>query len=95
MPLPANPHRIIPQLRAEGLLYHQNRLKRLDIHVGEQPLKPPSHSLSCHPKGLVDLPAVRALEHHVAGPVRLQLDREVLRPDQRPQGLQERLVLLG
>jgi hypothetical protein len=50
-----NPNRIIPQLRPKGLLNHQNRFKRLNINLTEQPLKPPPNSLPCHPKGFVNL----------------------------------------
>ena len=66
VPFLANSHRMLPQLGSKRLLYHQNRLKRLHVYVAEEPLKPPPHSLPCHPKGLVDFLAICPLENHIA-----------------------------
>jgi len=92
IPLPADPHRILPQLRPKRLLYHQNRFEGLDVHVAEEPLKPPPHSLPRHPKGFMNLLAVCPLEDHIAGLIRLQLYPQILRFNKLSQFFQELLV---
>lgn len=94
-PFPTHPHRIIPQLRPERLLYHQNRFERLHVHVAEEPLKPPPYTLPCHPKRLVNLLAIGAPEDDMAGPTRLQFHPQVFRLHQFLQIFQECLVLFG
>ena len=95
IPLPAYPHRILPQLRPEGLLDHQNRLECLHVHLAEEPVKSPPNSLSRHPKRFMNLLAIGALENHVAGPTRLQFHPQIFRIHQDLEILQECFVFLG
>ncbi len=90
-----NPNRILPQLGPKHLFNEQNSLKRFNIHPAKQPVKPPSYTLPCHSKGLVNLLAIYPFKHHIAGPTRLQIHPQILRFHQFLQVLQKRLVLLG
>ena len=70
--------RVFSQLCTEDLLYHQDRQKRFDVHVVEQPLKTPAYPLPCDSKGFVNLLAVGAFKNHVTGTATLQFHPKVL-----------------
>jgi len=95
IPLPTNPNRIFPQLRAKGFFDHQYCGKRINVYLVKEPLKSPSHPLPCHPKGLVNLLTICPLQYHITRPTRLQLHPQVFRFYQGLQALQKRLVLFG
>ena len=77
MPFFADLDRIFPQLGTEYLLYHQDGQKCLDVHVVEQPLKPPAYPLPRDSEGLVNLLAIGAFKNHVAGTATLQFHPKV------------------
>lgn len=93
--LPADPDRVVAELRTEGPLDEQDGLEGGDVDIIIYTSEPPADALTSRAVGLVDLLTVRALEHHVAGAVRSQLDPQVLRLHQPLQDLQEHAVLLG
>lgn len=65
---------VLTQAGAERLLDEQDGLETGDVNLVEQPPEAPTDTLTRHSKAPVDRLAVRAAQHHVAGPVRLQLD---------------------
>ena len=95
VPLLADPDRMVTQLRAEHLLQKQYGLECLHIDMVEQPVEPPSDTLTGHAKGPVDLLPISPFQDHVARFSMLQLDPQVLRLDQALQVLQKCLVFLG
>ena len=90
----ADANGILPEFRAKGLLDEQDALKSRDIDVVEQPPEPPTHGLTGHAEGLMDLLSVGPAKDHPAGLIRLQLYPEIVGIHQLSQGLQESLVLL-
>ena len=74
-----NPHCMFPQLRPKGFLYEKDRFESLYIHLAEQALESPPHSLPGHLKCFVDFFAVCPLKNHVAWSARLQLYPEIIR----------------
>ena len=94
-PLPGYLQCLLPEASAEVALYAVQDFVGLHIDLIEEPLEPPPDTLASHVKGLVDLLAVGALEDHITGPTRLQLDPQVLRVHQLPQLLQECRIFLG
>jgi len=94
IPFFADLDRIFPHLCPKDLLYHQDRQKRFDVYMIEQPLKPPAYPLPRDSEGLVNLLAIGAFKNHVTGTATLQFHPKVLCFGQLPQILQELLVLL-
>jgi len=90
----ADPDRVIPQLRAEDPLDEQDGFESRYVDIIEQPPESPVYALACYSKGFVDLFAIRAFKHHMAGLGRPELNRQLFRFHQLLQGLQELLVLL-
>ena len=78
IPFLADLDRILPRLRTENLLYHQDGQKRFDVHLVEQPLKTPAYPLPRDSEGFVDLLAVGAFENHITETATLQFHPKVL-----------------
>lgn len=70
----ADANRVFTKLRAKDSFDEQNGLEGRDVDLVKQTLEAPANALPAHPERLMGAFAVRSLQHHVAGPIRLQLD---------------------
>lgn len=86
---------MLAQLGAKGRFDEEDGLEGRDVHLVEDALKAPAHALATLTEGGVHGSAVRATQHHPAGPGGAQINLEIPRLHEALQLAQERPVFLG